>query len=79
MLDTKFLDEIGNRINRLIQETPAGDLEKNMRAMLQSAFGKLDLVTREEFDAQTQVLQKAREQLLALEARVAELEARKGE
>lgn len=76
MLDTKFLDEIGNRINRLIQETPAGDLEKNMRAMLQSAFSKLDLVTREEFDAQSQVLLKAREQLNALEARVAELEAR---
>jgi BMFP domain-containing protein YqiC len=79
MLDTKFLDDIGNRINRLIQESPAGDLEKNMRAMLQSAFSKLDLVTREEFDTQTQVLQKAREQLLALEARVAELESRKGE
>jgi BMFP domain-containing protein YqiC len=79
MLDTKFLDDIGNRINRLIQDSPAADMEKNMRAMLQSAFSKLDLVTREEFDAQTQVLQKAREQLLALEARVAELEARRGE
>jgi len=76
MLDTKFLDEIGNRINRLIQETPAADLEKNMRAMLQGAFSKLDLVTREEFDAQSQVLLKAREQLSALETRVAELESR---
>lgn len=76
MLDMKLLDEIGSRINKIIQETPAADLEKNMRAVLQSAFSKLDLVNREEFDAQSQVLLKAREQLSALEERIAELEAR---
>jgi BMFP domain-containing protein YqiC len=46
-----------------------------MRAMLTQGFSKLDLVTREEFDIQAQVLSRAQEQLVALEARVAELEA----
>ena len=53
------------------------DFEKNMRALLAQGFTKLDLVTREEFDVQTQVLARAREQLAALEARVAELEAQR--
>ena len=56
---------------------PAKDLEKNMRGMLASAFTRLELVSREEYDVQTQVLARAREKLAALEARVAELEARK--
>ncbi|HEY3327904.1 MAG TPA: accessory factor UbiK family protein [Novimethylophilus sp.] len=76
MLDTKILDEIGGRINKLVSETPAGDLEKNLRSLLQSLFFRLDLVTREEFDAQSQVLLRAREQLSALELKVKELEAR---
>lgn len=76
MLDTKILDEIGGRINKLVSETPAGDLEKNLRSLLQSLFFRLDLVTREEFDAQSQVLLRAREQLNALELKVKELEAR---
>ena len=76
MLDAKFIDDISHRINRLIAETPVGNVEKNMRALLQSAFAKLDLVTREEFDTQTQVLLRAREQLDTLERKLTELEAR---
>lgn len=76
MLDTKILDEISSRINKLVSETPAGDLEKNLRSLLQSLFFRLDLVTREEFDAQSQVLLRAREQLNALELKMKELEAR---
>jgi BMFP domain-containing protein YqiC len=57
-------------------ESPAAELEKNLRALLQSAFAKLDLVTREEFDVQSQVLLRAREQLNVLERKVEELEAR---
>ena len=57
---------------------PAKDLEKNMRGMLASAFTRLELVSREEYDVQTQVLARAREKLAALEARVAELESRQG-
>lgn len=51
------------------------DLEKNFRALLASGFERMDLVTREEFDLQTAVLERTREKLEALEARLAELEA----
>lgn len=76
MLQNKWLDEISGKISQLISETPAADVEKNLRALLQTAFAKLDLVTREEFDAQAQVLLRAREQLTMLETKLGELEAR---
>lgn len=76
MLQNKWLDDISGKISQLIAETPAADIEKNMRALLQSTFAKLDLVTREEFDVQTQVLQNARAQLTALEQKITELESR---
>jgi BMFP domain-containing protein YqiC len=59
----------------VLAASPAGDVEKNLRALLASVFAKLDLVTREEFDVQREVLGRTREKLTALEARVAELEA----
>lgn len=76
MLNAKFLEEINSKISQLIGDSPAGDLEKNLRSLLQSAFAKMDLVTREEFDVQTQVLLRAREQLQQLEQKLNELEAR---
>jgi len=51
------------------------DLEENFRAVLKSGLGKLDLVTREEFEVQEAVLKRTREKLAALEARLAEIEA----
>jgi BMFP domain-containing protein YqiC len=74
-LETKFLDEINKRISELIAASPARDLEKNMRALLASAFTRLDLVTREEFDVQQEVLRRTREKLQDMEGRVAALEA----
>ncbi|MFM9912994.1 MAG: accessory factor UbiK family protein [Methylophilaceae bacterium] len=74
MLQPKFMEDISKKIKELVSTSPAADMEKNLRAMLQSAFAKLDLVTREEFDAQTQVLLKAREQLDALAQKVSALE-----
>jgi len=76
MLNAKFMEEISSKISQVIGESPAGDLEKNLRSLLQSAFARLDLVTREEFEVQTQVLLRAREQLQQLEQRLNELEAR---
>lgn len=64
------------KINEVLENSPAKDLEKNVKAMMAQGFAKLDLVTREEFDIQTQVLAKTREKLEALEKRVADLEAR---
>lgn len=77
MLNPKLLDEMSARMSSLLAATPAGDVEKNLRAGLAGLFAKLDLVTREEFDVQREVLGRTREKLVALEARVTELEARK--
>ncbi|SBT09187.1 conserved hypothetical protein [Candidatus Accumulibacter aalborgensis] len=74
MLDPRILEELGARLSGLIAASPAADIEKNARALLGSVFAKLDLVSREEFDIQTQVLQRTREKLKALEARLDRLE-----
>ena len=68
------LDELTARIRDLAAKTPAADLERNMKALVASYLSRLDLVTREEFDLQRQVLLRTREKLERLEAQVAELE-----
>lgn len=73
-MDNRVLDEISKKINDLLANTPAADLQKNLRALLQANFAKLDLVTREEFDVQRAVLLRAREKITQLEARLAALE-----
>jgi len=73
-LETRFLDDLNRKVAELIAASPAKDVEKNLRALLSSAFSRLDLVTREEFDIQQQVLGRTREKLQQMEARVAELE-----
>lgn len=73
---TNFLNDLQSKLNKVLESSPAKDVEKNMRAMLNQGFSKLDLVTREEFDIQAQVLAKTRVRLELLEARVAELEAK---
>src|SRR4026209_18561 len=75
-VDTKLLDELNRRVKELIAASPAKDIEKNLRALLSSAFSRLDLVTREEFDVQQDVLRNTREKLQQMEVRVAELEAK---
>jgi BMFP domain-containing protein YqiC len=72
---TNFFNDLQDKINQAIRNSPAKDIEKNVKAMLTQGFSKLDLVTREEFDIQTNVLARTRAKLEALEARVAELEA----
>jgi len=62
------------RISDLLKNSPAKDVERNVKAMLSQGFSKLDLVTREEFDTQTQVLVRTRARLEELERRVAEIE-----
>ena len=78
MLNPKLLDDISARISQLAANSPAKDLEKNAKALLGGVLGRLELVTREEFDVQREVLTRARARLETLEARVAELEARLG-
>lgn len=75
MLNPKLFEDFSARIAQVMAATPAAEVEKNLRALLASLFARLDLVTREEFDVQREVLSRTREKLAALEARVAELEA----
>lgn len=74
MIDPKVLDDLSSKMSALLAATPARDIEKNAKAMLGSMLGRLDIVTRDEFDVQTQVLARTREKLTALEARVDALE-----
>lgn len=76
MLNKNVIDEINAKVSEVLQNSPAKDIEKNVRVMLSGAFSRLDLVTRDEFDIQQEVLQRTREKLTALETRVTELEAR---
>ncbi|KQV88530.1 phosphoheptose isomerase [Massilia sp. Root351] len=71
-----FFNDLQGKINQAIENSPAKDIEKNVKSMMTQGFAKLDLVTREEFDIQAQVLAKTRAKLDALEARLAELEAK---
>jgi BMFP domain-containing protein YqiC len=75
-MNESWITEVTARLAALAAANPAKDFEKNARGLLSSAFERLDLVSREEYEVQTQVLARAREKLSALEARVAELEAR---
>ena len=75
-MNNKILDDIDQRLRQVFAQSPAADLEKNLRALLTSFFSRLDLVTREEFDVQRQVLLRTREKLARLEREIAELEAK---
>ena len=75
-MNDKILGDLSARLAELARANPAKDLERNFRGMLSSAFSRLDLVSREEYDVQAQVLQRSRDKLADLEKRVAELEAR---
>lgn len=78
MLNPKNLDEVAAKLKEVFGQSPAGDIEKNLRAVLQSVFTKLDLVTREEFDVQQAVLLRTREKLEALDTKIAEIEQASG-
>ncbi|MFC3109233.1 accessory factor UbiK family protein [Undibacterium arcticum] len=75
-MDKNFFNDMQAKINQALENSPAKDIEKNVKALMSQGFAKLDLVTREEFDVQAQVLAKTRAKLDVLEARVAELEAK---
>jgi BMFP domain-containing protein YqiC len=73
-MNSTFLDDLSLRIKELLQQSPAKDLDKNLRALMSATFAKMDLVTREEFDIQKAVLSRAREKIAELERRLVELE-----
>jgi hypothetical protein len=78
MLDPKLFDDISRRVADNLPrglQSLQGDLQRNLRAGLESALAQLNLVTREEFEIQQAVLLRTRQKLKALEARVAALES----
>ncbi|MFZ6818849.1 accessory factor UbiK family protein [Undibacterium sp. Ji22W] len=74
MEPNQFFNDMQTKMQQVLDNSPAKDIEKNVKAFMSQGFAKLDLVTREEFDIQADVLAKTRSKLEALEARVTELE-----
>lgn len=74
MFNTDKINEISIKIKEIVKDSPIGDAEKNIHALLKSALTKMELVTREEFDVQTEVLRNTREKLNQLEIKLAEIE-----
>jgi len=74
-----FINDLVGKLGDVLAQSPAKDIEQNLRAGVTAMLGKLDLVTREEFDVQTEVLARTREKLAQLEARLAELEKQQRE
>ena len=74
MTDKSVFEELSRRIDEALRASPAQDVERNLRALLASWFDRMDLVMREDFDAQRKLLERAQAKLAELEARVAELE-----
>lgn len=77
MIDSRLFEELRSRINDALRDSPAQDVEKNIRALLSAWFERMDLVLREDFEVQKKLLERAQAKLAELEARIAELEARK--
>lgn len=75
MIEKDLLEELGDRVSDAVRDSPAQDLGKSLRALLLAFFDRFDLVAREDFDVQRKLLERAQAKLVALEARVAELES----
>ncbi len=75
MLNSQLINDLSNKINQIINSSPLPDMEKNINALIRGALTKMELVSREEFDVQAEILKNAREELVKLEAKLAELEA----
>ena len=77
MADQNPLDQLRERIAEALRASPAPDLEKNLNAVMVAFFDRFDLAAREDLEVHRKLLERAQAKLAALEARVAELEARK--
>lgn len=75
MFNSDKLNEISNKIREIVNASPIADVEKNINALLKGALTKMELVTREEFDVQAEVLRNTREKLSLLEEKLSELES----
>jgi len=71
-----FFDDLQHRVLGLLRSGPAADLERNLKALLGQTFQRLELVNREEFELQRELLARTRDKLDALEKQVQQFEAR---
>ena len=76
MIDKRVFEDLSERVSEALRNSPAADIEKNLKALLASWFDRLDLVSRDDFDVQRKLLERAQTKLVEIEKRVAELEAR---
>lgn len=74
MFNSQVLNDLSSKINDLIKSSPLADVEKNINALIKGAFTKMELISREEFDVQSEVLRNTREKLVLLEKKLAEIE-----
>ena len=74
-----FLNDLVGKLGEVLKQSPAKDIEQNLKAGVTAMLGKLDMVSREEFDVQTEVLARTREKLAQLETRLAALEKQQPE
>jgi BMFP domain-containing protein YqiC len=71
-----FLQDVQQRVAELFRSSPAADLERNVKALMAQTFQRMDLVTREEFEVQLELVQRLRQRVEALEAQLAEQASR---
>ena len=76
MIDKRLFEDLNERVAEALRNSPAADVERNLRALLMSWFDRLDLVSREDFEVQRRLLERAQAKLAELEKRIAELESR---
>lgn len=77
MQNRAFFETLQSRIAQMLDESPAADVRKNVKAVLRQGFEQLDLATRDQLDLQTELLRRAQVKIAELEARVAALEGAK--
>lgn len=77
MTERNSLEDLRNRVSEALRDSPVQDIEKNLHALLGAFFDRFDLAAREDLEVHKKLLERAQAKLAALEARVAELEARK--
>ena len=75
MLNSQVLNNLSIKIKEIVKSSPLEDMDKNIHALIQGAFTKMELVSREEFDVQTEALRSTREKLKLCEEKLAELES----
>jgi ubiquinone biosynthesis accessory factor UbiK len=75
MINPEAINEISSKIKEILKNSPLSDADRNIHALIQGMLTKMELVSREEFEVQSEVLRNTREKLAQLEAKLAELES----